>query len=462
MPEPAIPLVSVCIPTYGHGRFLPAAIESVLGQSLPDFEVIVSGDGPDHADETASIIRSYGDERIRFNQLPRHAGVAENRNACLRMAKGRYVAWLDADDLYEPDALACLSGTLDAHSGASFAHGGFQLIDEADFKLRAGSNASERDMVEPSREAFTELAACNDVTTSTVMVRRSAQERAGDFDASIGRSSTDWNMWLRLALLGDVAFLRQPLARYRLHADTISAQTSPSGERLKCDIRAVLKVFAAHSDQIPDHGETLAVAKAGLTIRWLLRAEAELRDGHPRSATLAAVQAYVLSRGLSPLKAWYCLFSALRRDDEYGMYRARRAVIDPLYARLARTRYGDQVRKLAVPDREWEAAVIECACIVRRVTERDSRVAAIDKHDPSLLHFSRRNGIHFPESGAYPRDDEEAIESVERLAGRGIRYLIIPAFSFWWLDFYQGLAAYLQTHYSLRWDDSRCMIYELL
>jgi glycosyltransferase involved in cell wall biosynthesis len=460
MAEAKDPLVSVCIPTYGHGQFLPAAIESVLEQSLPDFEVIVSDDGSDQADQNADIIRSYGDERIRFNQLPRHVGVAENRNACLRIVKGRYIAWLDADDLYEPDALEHLCHALDANPDAGFAHGGFRLIDEAGVELRAWSNAPTRDIVEPSREAFTELAACNSITTSTVMVRRSAQERAGAFDASIGRSSTDWNIWLRLALLGDVAYLQQPLARYRLHANTISAQTSPSGERLKCDVRAVLKVFAGHCDQIPDPRETLALAKAGLAIRWLLRAEAEYRDANTRNATLAAVQAYVLSRSLSPLGAWYCLFSSLQRDDEYGIYRARRAVMGPLHSRIATTRYGEQMRKLAVPDVDWEAAVAECACIVRRVTEEDSLVAAIDKHDPSLLHFSGRKGIHFPESGAYPRDDDEAIESVTRLTGRGVRYLVIPAFSFWWLDFYRGFASHLQTHYASRWDDTRCKIYE--
>jgi len=292
-------------------------------------------------------------------------------------------------------------------------------------------------------------------------VRLSVQEQAGYFDASIGRSSTDWNMWLRLALLGDVAYVDDPLALYRLHDATISAQTSPSGQRLRCDVRAIARVFSGHTGEIPDFDRTYTQAGAALSIRWLIHAQAAYQAGSINHALGAVVQAFRQSRSQAGTSDWYQLLTSILRRNEYGVYQASRQLMGSLYRLLESTRYGDQVRKLAVPDAEWESTIAGCADTIRRVTEQECLVAAIDKHDPSLLHFSGRKGLHFPETGNYPSDDREAIESIATLPGKGVRYFVIPAFSFWWLDFYRGLAEYLQTKHSPIWSDSRCKIYEL-
>jgi hypothetical protein len=82
------------------------------------------------------------------------------------------------------------------------------------------------DAVEPSAAAFAHLLAANELATSTVVVRAGAQRAAGPFATNVGRSSTDWEMWLRLALRGAVAYTAAPGARYRRHANS-----SPAGRR---------------------------------------------------------------------------------------------------------------------------------------------------------------------------------------------------------------------------------------
>ncbi len=96
------PLVSVVIPAYNASRWITDAINSVLGQSLQDFEVIVVDDGS--KDGTATIARSIGDARVHVVSQP-NAGVSAARNKGIDQARGRFIALLDADDALEPEAL---------------------------------------------------------------------------------------------------------------------------------------------------------------------------------------------------------------------------------------------------------------------------------------------------------------------------------------------------------------------
>src|SRR5262245_22654271 len=102
-PPPAgAPLVSVIITTYNTARYLPATLTSALAQTYSPYEVIVVDDGSE--DDAAGSVQPFLD-RIRF--LPeRHIGLAAARNRALDVARGEYIALLDADDLWDPDKLA--------------------------------------------------------------------------------------------------------------------------------------------------------------------------------------------------------------------------------------------------------------------------------------------------------------------------------------------------------------------
>ena len=94
----AHPQVSVCIDSFNYGRFLPAAIESVLSQTFTDFELLVVDDCS--TDDSFAIAQRYaaGDRRIVARRHERNLGMVRNRNACLALARGDYVKFLHADD----------------------------------------------------------------------------------------------------------------------------------------------------------------------------------------------------------------------------------------------------------------------------------------------------------------------------------------------------------------------------
>ncbi len=102
------PLISVIIPTYNSREFVGAAINSVLDQTEPRFELVVVDDGS--TDDTAEIVTSYvnRDARIRLLHMPRNRGPAAARNIGVAAARGRWIALLDSDDTYAPQRLACL------------------------------------------------------------------------------------------------------------------------------------------------------------------------------------------------------------------------------------------------------------------------------------------------------------------------------------------------------------------
>lgn len=96
-------LVSIITPTWNCGRFIADTIESVLAQTYPDWEMLIVDDCS--TDNTREVVAKYSDRRIKYHCLERKSGAAEARNAALRMAKGRWIAFLDSDDLWKPEKL---------------------------------------------------------------------------------------------------------------------------------------------------------------------------------------------------------------------------------------------------------------------------------------------------------------------------------------------------------------------
>lgn len=124
------PLISVIMPAYNAERYIQKAIESVLTQSCQDFELIVLNDGSTDATET--IVNAFDDVRIRLISLPRIGKISVLRNEGLKAARGKYIAFMDSDDLYEVDALANLSTHLEKTPACHAVYGFFRWIDEND------------------------------------------------------------------------------------------------------------------------------------------------------------------------------------------------------------------------------------------------------------------------------------------------------------------------------------------
>lgn len=456
------PLVSVCIPTRDRARWLGGALESVFAQTLQDFEVIVFDDAS--RDGTEQIVARWSDPRLSYRLHARPVGVATNRNACLAVARGRYVAWLDSDDRYRPHMLEAQSTRLDAAPDVALVHGGCDIIDAAGDPLPDWTAPFAGDAVEPGPEAFRELALQNYVAAPTVMVRRRAHDAAGPYRASL-RSGEDWDMWLRIALHGDLAYTADRVAQYRWHRGSLTRAAEADGSHVARDRRILAGVFTAHRDRIPAADGVELRARAAVAARGIQHVTDLVLRRRRVAALRGALRALRAYPALAHGGAGRRLLWSAARADEYRWHTESRARLRELADVLAGSRIGERLRRQVQPAPEWQATLRQIAHTVRDVVPRDDAVAVVDKWDPTLLHLARRRGWHFPDRRmmpeGYPPDSDTAVRHLEELRLRGARHLVVPCSAFWWLDSYAGLARHLEVSGEREWQDERCVIYRL-
>jgi hypothetical protein len=457
-----VTLVSVCIPTRNQARYLAASVRSALGQDVSGLEVLVHDDAS--TDDTSEVLAGFDDARLRVVRHPSPLGVAANRNTCLERARGRYVAWLDSDDVYLPGSLARRVHVLESTSRVGLVHGAFEVIDGQDRILPPWPAPFDHDTVQPGSAAFRDLLASNSITTSTVVARRSVHDAAGTFSPTIGASSTDWDMWLRIALRSDVAYTVRPVARYRQHEQTISRTTSQNGERLRCDLKVAQRVLHEERRRIREPREAARTARSALAAKALVRAGDLYTAGRRRDA----VRAIALAARLAPATAGpraLRLLVATAAGDDYGCYRATRQLLASLAEHVGSPRHAARLQEAAAVEPLYEEALIRLAKRIRRVTARDAQVATVTKWDPTLLWLSRRRGVQFPDRrqlpNGYPQDAAAVIDHLEHLRARGVTHLAFTYATVWWLEFYEEFADHLARRYRVVHRDDDGLVFDL-
>jgi len=230
-------LVSVIIPAYNQGHYLDQAVQSVLGQTYPDFEIIIVDDGS--TDNTASIGCSYNAPHIHYVRQE-NQGLSAARNTGLRFAQGEFISYLDSDDLFLPDKLKLLMEAFETHPEFGFVAGQAIPINEAGEPI---GKLYDSPIPEPAEE----LLLGNPLHVGSILIRRSWQDRAGEFDVSL-RSYEDWDMWLRLVRLGcRMGWVAQPVSLYRFH----TAQMTRIGSQMTNATFAVLEKVYQSNDLPP-------------------------------------------------------------------------------------------------------------------------------------------------------------------------------------------------------------------
>jgi glycosyltransferase involved in cell wall biosynthesis len=208
--------VSVIIPTYNRSEYLHQALESIFTQSVSPFEIIIVDDGS--TDNTADIVRVFGPKVRYFRQD--HKGVSAARNLGLEVAQGEIIAWLDADDLWEPNFLATLVPLLAADQRLDAAYCGYVHIDTTGNILPQSSQV----VVSPS-ELFSSLVDTNFIATPAIIARKRCYEQVGNFDTSLGMCE-DYDMWLRFATRFIVLGLPTPMVKIRVHENNTLKDTT--------------------------------------------------------------------------------------------------------------------------------------------------------------------------------------------------------------------------------------------
>ena len=227
--------VSVITPFLNAAAHLAEAIDSVRAQTETDWELLLVDDGSTDASVAIAQAAAQGDPRIRLLPAPRDAprGAAAARNAGIAAACGDFVAFLDADDLFEPHMLATTLAAADEHPGAAMIFGP---------TLWWHPDDSGRDWLEPTDGRAGRLHRPPTLLRSllllqhgqvpcicSVLVHRSAVAALGGFDERF-RLYEDQTLWVKLFLHHDVYVTPVCLSRYRQHAGSVSARAAEEGQ----------------------------------------------------------------------------------------------------------------------------------------------------------------------------------------------------------------------------------------
>ena len=266
-----MPRVSVVLPVRDGARYLREAVESVLGQSLADLELIVVDDGS--TDETPAMLAGFGDPRLRILRQDR-LGLVAALNRGLETAEAPYLARMDADDVSLPKRLERQVAFLEDHSRAALVVPGVELVDEEGRPV--GTIVLPPDDADLRRR----LLLRNPITHGSVVLRRSALDTAGGYRAAHG-ANEDYDLWRRLARDWELAAIPELLYRYRVHADAVT-KTDPERVARREALRdelwrepSLLREAAGERDPV----EARALAREALRRRRFTLALRLLRPG---------------------------------------------------------------------------------------------------------------------------------------------------------------------------------------
>ena len=214
-----MPRVSVIVPAYNAAAYLPYAIESVIAQTYPSWEIVIVNDGS--TDHTCAVVDSYRSklgDKLQYIDQP-NGGMSAARNAGMRTARGEFIAMLDADDVWLPHRLARGIQVLDADPETGMVHAKVVRIDihgsiTGQLKVEAQYLSGRI-----ARHIYTRRA---HIVCATVIFRKSCLETAGCFDEAM-QATEDRDLWFRIALRYKVAFIDEVLAHYRLSSTSVTS-----------------------------------------------------------------------------------------------------------------------------------------------------------------------------------------------------------------------------------------------
>jgi teichuronic acid biosynthesis glycosyltransferase TuaG len=211
------PLVSVIMPCYNMEKFIAYTIESVQRQTYPHWELLIVDDTS--TDKTADIVKSHQnqDDRIHFFVKPKHSGIADTRNQCLKMAKGRFLAFLDSDDLWHPEKLEQQLKFMTERK-IGFSYSSYDCVDEEGKPLEKMVKSAGN--LDYDAYMHNTIIGCSTVMIDTTII--------GDVVVPNFRTSEDTATWLNILKKGFLAYaIEQPLTSYRIR------QHSASSNKLK-------------------------------------------------------------------------------------------------------------------------------------------------------------------------------------------------------------------------------------
>lgn len=223
-----MPKVSVIIPAYNAMSYLPETLESVFGQTFTDLEILIVNDGS--LDDIVEWASQIGDSRVKFISQA-NQGVSAARNTGIIKAQGEYIAFLDADDLWQPTKLEKQVHCLEANPTVGLAYTWTNFIDEF------GQSTGVSIFSHAEGNVWQEIVVRDMVSTgSSTMIRAECFDKVGLFDSDLCVGE-DRDMWTRIAAYYPFAVIKEPLTLYRRHPQN----TTKSNEKIIPELSRVIE-----------------------------------------------------------------------------------------------------------------------------------------------------------------------------------------------------------------------------
>ncbi|WP_426491052.1 glycosyltransferase family 2 protein [Hymenobacter sp. 102] len=316
------PKISVIIPNYNHGQYLSQRIQSVLGQTEQNLEIIVLDDCS--TDNSREVIARFAqqDARIRVILNEQNSGnTFAQWNKGLAQATGEYVWIAESDDFADPRLLETLSAALEQNPSVGLAYCDSWHVDESGRRVVVHTNTGTEFQVENWRHSFTaaghafiEEHLCNGnviPNASAVLLRRNITEEVGPAETNF-KLAGDWVYWIRVLARCDVAFIAKPLNFFRRHASNVRSRTKPvtvllEGARMIKQLRRHVSLgprFEEHRAQQIVRDCFHAVLYDNMRIAKVRKVLAVLREALPnyRSVCLKEMMHILLANRLSGLR----------------------------------------------------------------------------------------------------------------------------------------------------------------
>lgn len=249
-------LVSVIIPTYNRLEYICEAVESVLAQTYRNYEIIVVDDGSKI--NIKSILIPYWD-KIKY-VYQKHKGLAAARNTGIRISSGKYLAFLDDDDLFEPDKLQNQTLMLKKDSSLGFVYSDcYELWQE---KNKKEINQAVRG-TENHNDLAKEFFLCPNIRTPTVLFNKNSLKSVGLFDETL-KQHEDGDLLLRMLLKFNARYSSYPSAIVRHHESNMSANRVQMYDSLIVSSKKILLLF-------PEFKKSLGIAASKRLIQLYYR-----------------------------------------------------------------------------------------------------------------------------------------------------------------------------------------------
>ncbi len=217
------------MPVFNCEKYVEEAVESILSQTYRDFELIIIDDAS--SDNTLSILKKYNDPRIRLIEKPSNNGYTRSLNLGLNIARGKYLARMDGDDVSMPERLLKQVSFLEANPDVILCGTSYKIIGGEDKMIKPPETHAEIKLA---------LLRGNCIAHPTVMLRKEVLDQNSLFYDPSKEPSEDYDLWVRMILLGKFHNLQEVLVNYRLHNASVSRKRVKEQEKNTVDTQIKL------------------------------------------------------------------------------------------------------------------------------------------------------------------------------------------------------------------------------